>query len=159
VVRLVERLPRVRIDEIGKLLLAAAPLELAPEPRPTLRTRVDDRFEVEDRQRLAHLPAVRAAFEFVELERLLRARAERADERPLAGARDRGGERSRDVDRPVHRPGNVTEAKRRFKASRARRGTAAGADRRARAGRASRRRTFVSTTPFRRPAARTRSGT
>src|SRR5690606_3612404 len=103
-VRLVHRRAGVRIHEPGELLLAAPLAHLGPEARPPLRTGPHVGFEVEGRQHLAHLAAVGAAFELVELDGLLRAGARRLHAQTAAEPARARGERGGDVEDAVHGP-------------------------------------------------------
>src|SRR5262249_53760424 len=102
VVRLVERRARVGIDEPGELQTATPRAYAFAMPRPSLRARVDERIEVEDRECFADLPAVRTTLELVELEQPRRLPARALDVQPRADAEQRGGDGGRDVERAPH---------------------------------------------------------
>ena len=76
--------------------LAAAPYDLIAIATPTLRTRVDQSLQIEDRERLANLSAEGTALELVELERLLGSPALGSDRQPEASTKQRRHARSRE---------------------------------------------------------------
>src|SRR5439155_5358142 len=102
VVGLVHLRARVGIDEIRKLLFAASRFDFPTEAWAPFRAGVDDRVQIEHRQRLANLAAERAALEFVELQRLLGSRPKGARRGPVSEASERRQQRGGQIESAAH---------------------------------------------------------